>query len=202
MLASLVARPARRAVRVLLRGTSTPRAPAPLLPQASHPLRRRSAVRGSMRRFVLRHLLASQAPELGRDLFAGHCDDRPCAVWVGALHKPSSLREPGVESDKSLGQQTAAAPPGLAHRAHVQVLFSEAVDLLDDLADPFHPPRQPSLLARDPLGSSFADRLPRVGEACYRCDRCHRCPHVADGESQCVDSGHTSIIPPKTARKA
>ncbi len=145
----------------------------------------------------LPRLLLRQPTQLCSDLLARQRGDRPGTVRVVAVHQLGGLRKPAVEADETRRQQLPAAPPCLADRARVHVVLGQPVDVFDRLADPLHPAAQPGLLSSDPFCPGFADSLPGVVQPGQRRDRGHPGGNITDRQEY-VDSGHTSIIPPRT----
>jgi hypothetical protein len=152
----------------------------------------------SLRSVGLLHLLPREVGQFSPDLLAGPDDNLPGLVRISAVHQPHRLRKQCVEAYQALRQQAATTPPRLTDRSHVQVVVCQPVDVLDRLADPLQPPGKPTLLSRDPFGPGLADGLPRVEEPGQCCDGSYASAQIAD-HLECVNSGHSSIIPPMTA---
>jgi len=105
-------------------------------------------------------------------------------------------RQLAVKADESLRQQVTPPTPRLADWARMLVVFGEAVDVLDRLADPLEPADKPDVLGLDALGAGLADGLPGITCAGECRDRRNSGRQITDHSQQSVHTGHNCIMPP------
>lgn len=74
-------------------------------------------------------------------------------------------RQLAVKADESFRQEVTSSTPRLTDRARMLIVFGQAVDVLDRLADPLEPADKPDVLGLDALGPGLADGLPGIARA-------------------------------------